>query len=111
LHGIDNPSVWHGNTLTGAEVYGGLFQDTPALYDLVLTNPPFGGKEGRAAQTHFAYKTGSTQVLFLQHVIDSLKPGGDAPWSSMKEFYSARAKVPLFRQSGSCSTNVIFGAL
>jgi type I restriction enzyme M protein len=76
LHGIDNPSVWHGNTLTGAEVYGGLFQDTPALYDLVLTNPPFGGKEGRAAQTHFAYKTGSTQVLFLQHVIDSLKPGG-----------------------------------
>lgn len=76
LHGIDNPSVWHGNTLTGAEVYGGLFQDAPALYDLVLTNPPFGGKEGRAAQTHFAYKTGSTQVLFLQHVIDSLKPGG-----------------------------------
>ena len=76
LHGIDHPSVWHGNTLTGAEVYGGLFQHAPALYDIVLTNPPFGGKEGRAAQTNFAYKTGSTQVLFLQHVIDSLKPGG-----------------------------------
>ena len=76
LHGIDHPCVWHGNTLTGAEVYGGLFQNAPALYDVVLTNPPFGGKEGRAAQTNFAYKTGSTQVLFLQHVIDSLKPGG-----------------------------------
>ena len=39
-------------------------------------NPPFGGKEGREAQTHFAYKTSATQVLFLQHVIDALKPGG-----------------------------------
>ena len=39
-------------------------------------NPPFGGKEGREAQTNFAYKTSSTQVPFLQHVIDALKPGG-----------------------------------
>jgi type I restriction enzyme M protein len=62
--------------LTGAETYGGLFTDTPSLYDIVLTNPPFGGKEGKEAQTRFAYKTGATQVLFLQHVIDSLKPGG-----------------------------------
>jgi type I restriction enzyme M protein len=76
LHGIDRPHLWHGNTLTGQETYGGLFQDAPALYDVVLTNPPFGGKEGKDAQTRFAYKTGATQVLFLQHVIDSLKPGG-----------------------------------
>jgi len=76
LHGIDEPHLWHGNTLTGNEIYGGLFQDAPMLYDIVLTNPPFGGKEGKEAQTKFAYKTGATQVLFLQHVIDSLKPGG-----------------------------------
>ncbi len=76
LHGIDEPHVWHGNTLTGGESYGGLFQDAPALYDVVLTNPPFGGKEGREAQTRFAYKTSATQVLFLQHVIDALRPGG-----------------------------------
>jgi type I restriction enzyme M protein len=76
LHGIDEPHLWHGNTLTGNETYGGLFQDAPALFDVVLTNPPFGGKEGKEAQTRFAYKTGATQVLFLQHVIDSLKPGG-----------------------------------
>lgn len=76
LHGMDEPHVWHGNTLTGAETYGGLFTGAPALYDVVLMNPPFGGKEGKEAQTRFAYKTGATQVLFLQHVIDSLKPGG-----------------------------------
>lgn len=56
--------------------YDGLFLGAPALYDVVLMNPPFGGKEGKEAQTNFAYKTGATQVLFLQHVIDSLKPGG-----------------------------------
>lgn len=76
LHEIDEPRIWHGNTLTGNETYGGLFQDAPSLFDIVLTNPPFGGKEGKEAQTRFAYKTGATQVLFLQHVIDSLKPGG-----------------------------------
>ena len=76
LQEIDAPRIWHGNTLTGLEVYGGLFSSAPALFDVVLTNPPFGGKEGKDAQTRFAYKTGATQVLFLQHVIDSLKSGG-----------------------------------
>jgi len=76
LHGIDHPHLWHGNTLTGQESYGGLFEGAPALFDVILTNPPFGGKEGQDAQTRFDYKTGATQVLFLQHVLKSLKPGG-----------------------------------
>ena len=76
LHGIDEPHIWHGNTLTGQETYGGLFEGAPALYDVILMNPPFGGKEGRDAKTQFAYKTGSTGVLFLQYIIDQLKSGG-----------------------------------
>jgi type I restriction enzyme M protein len=76
LHGIDQPNIWHGNTLTGGETYGGLFQNAPAQYNVILTNPPFGGKEGKEAQTGFAYKTGATQMLFLQHVIEKLAPGG-----------------------------------
>jgi type I restriction enzyme M protein len=76
LHGIEQPSIWHGNTLTGNEVFGGLFNRAPVNFDIVLTNPPFGGKEGKEAQTNFAYKTGATQVLFLQHIIDNLKRGG-----------------------------------
>jgi type I restriction enzyme M protein len=76
LHGIDKPNLWHGNTLTGRQDYGGLFDGAPALFDVILTNPPFGGKEGKEAQTHFDYKTSSTQVLFLQHVIRNLRPGG-----------------------------------
>ena len=78
LHDIDEPHLWHGNTLTGAETYGGLFQGAPELHDVILMNPPFGGKEGKDAQTGFDFKTGATEVLFLQHVIRSLKPGGRA---------------------------------
>ncbi|MDP2895062.1 MAG: N-6 DNA methylase [bacterium] len=76
LHGIEKPSLWHGNTLTGRETYGGLFEHAPQTFDVILTNPPFGGKEGKEAQTNFDYKTGATQVLFLQHVIRSLREGG-----------------------------------
>jgi type I restriction enzyme M protein len=76
LHGIDEPHLWHGNTLTGSETYGGLYQNAPALFDVVMTNPPFGGKEGKEAQTQFPYKTRATQVLFLQYVVNSLKSGG-----------------------------------
>jgi type I restriction enzyme M protein len=39
-------------------------------------NPPFGGKEGVAAQINFEYKTGATQVLFLQLAIKSLADSG-----------------------------------
>jgi type I restriction enzyme M protein len=76
LHGIDQPNIWHGNTLTGGVTYDGLYANAPDQFDVVMTNPPFGGKEGKEAQTRFAFKTGATQVLFLQHVIDSLKPTG-----------------------------------
>ena len=78
LHGIDLPNIWHGNTLTRSESYGGLFQGAPDLFDVILMNPPFGGREGAEARTRYAYKTGSTQVLFLQEVFDSLKTGGRA---------------------------------
>ena len=44
LHGLDEPHIWHGNTLTGTETYGGLFQGAPPLYDVILMNPPLTGE-------------------------------------------------------------------
>jgi type I restriction enzyme M protein len=76
LHGIDFPHLWHGNSLTGEASYDGLFQDAPPLFDVILTNPPFGGKEGLEAQKNFAFQTRATQVLFLQHIIDLLETNG-----------------------------------
>ena len=76
LHGIDQPNLWHGNTLTGRATYDALFEQAPANFDYILTNPPFGGKEGKDAQKNFAFETGSTQVLFLQDILSELAPQG-----------------------------------
>jgi type I restriction enzyme M protein len=76
LHGIDTPNLWHGNTLSGAVINGELFKGAPEQYNILLTNVPFGGKEGEAARQRFDFKTGSTSVLFLQHIIGALKQDG-----------------------------------
>ena len=76
LHGVNRPHIWHGNTLTGGATYDGLWRDIPSQFDIVVTNPPFGGKEGKEAQSQFNYRTTSTQVLFLQHILSCLRPGG-----------------------------------
>jgi type I restriction enzyme M protein len=76
LHGIDEPHLWHGNTLTREEIYSGLYQNAPGQFDVIVTNPPFGGKEGEDAQTRFPFKSRATEVLFLQDVMETLKTGG-----------------------------------
>lgn len=76
LHGVDEPHLWHGNTLSRQTVYAGLWEGAPERYHVVLTNPPFGGKEGKEAQGPFPFKTRATQVLFVQYVMQILEPGG-----------------------------------
>ncbi|MBD8526234.1 N-6 DNA methylase [Pseudomarimonas arenosa] len=76
LHGIDQPNLWHGNSLTRRATYGALFDKAPKLFDVILTNPPFGGKEGKDAQKNFAFETSATQVLFVQDILAELAPGG-----------------------------------
>lgn len=74
LHGIEAPSVIHTNTLTEnlADV-----QDKDR-FDVILANPPFGGKERKEVQQNFPIRTGETAFLFLQHFIKMLKAGGRA---------------------------------
>ena len=47
-------------------------------YDVILANPPFGGKERAEVQQNFPIKTTATENLFLQHFIKILKAGGKA---------------------------------
>lgn len=72
LHGIDAPNILHTNTL--AENLADLQEKD--RYDIVLANPPFGGKERAEVQHNFPIKTGETAFLFLQHFIKILKAGG-----------------------------------
>lgn len=76
LHGIDQPNLWHGNTLTRRATYGALFENAPKSFEVVLTNPPFGGKEGKDAQKNFDFETSSTQVLFVQDILTELASDG-----------------------------------
>ncbi|WP_150109961.1 type I restriction-modification system subunit M/S [Crystallibacter crystallopoietes] len=45
-------------------------------FDIVLTNPPFGGKENPQVQQNFPTKSSATEVLALQHIVASLKNDG-----------------------------------
>ena len=74
LHGVPAPNIVHMNTL--AENVADL--QAKDRFDIVLANPPFGGKERKEIQQNFAIKTGETAFLFLQHFIKRLKPGGRA---------------------------------
>lgn len=74
LHGIDAPNILHTNTL--AENLGDVREKD--RYDIILANPPFGGKERKEIQQNFPIKTGETAFLFLQHFIKYLRAGGRA---------------------------------
>ena len=41
---------------------------------MILTNPPFGGIEGRHIQANFPVPSSATELLFLQHIMKKLKP-------------------------------------
>ena len=74
LHGVEAPNIIHTNTL--AENLTDIQERD--RYDVVLANPPFGGKERVEVQQNFPIKTGETAFLFLQHFIKILKAGGKA---------------------------------
>ena len=74
LHGIDAPNIIHINTLT--ENLSDIQEKN--RFEVILANPPFGGKERKEVQQNFPIKTGETAFLFLQHFIKMLKSGGRA---------------------------------
>jgi type I restriction enzyme M protein len=74
LHGIDAPNIVHTNTL-GENIADIQEKDR---FDIVLANPPFGGKERSEVQQNFPIKTGETAYLFLQHFMKILRAGGSA---------------------------------
>jgi type I restriction enzyme M protein len=72
LHGIEAPNIIHTNTLS--ENLDDIQEKD--RYDIVVANPPFGGKERSEVQQNFPVKTSETAFLFLQHFIKILKAGG-----------------------------------
>ncbi len=96
LHGIEAPHIYHTNTL--AENLSDIQEKD--RYDVILANPPFGGKERKEVQQNFPIRTGETAFLFLQHFIKSLKAGGRAAIVIKNTFLSNsdNASVSLRRE-------------
>ena len=74
LHGVEAPNIVHINTL--AENLADVQERD--RFDVILANPPFGGRERKEVQQNFPIKTGETAFLFLQHFIKRLRAGGRA---------------------------------
>lgn len=74
LHGIDYPRIEKKNTLQDdiRQI------DDRDKYNIILANPPFGGKEQELIQKNFPVESNATELLFLQHMEKSLKNNGRA---------------------------------
>jgi len=106
LHGIEAPNIVHTNTL--AENLADIQEKD--RYNVILANPPFGGKERAEVQQNFPIKTGETASLFLQHFIKILKAGGRAAVVIKNTFLSNtdNASVALRKELlGSCNLHTV----
>jgi type I restriction enzyme M protein len=106
LHGIEAPNIMHTNTL--AENLADIQEKD--RYDIILANPPFGGKERKEIQQNFPIKTGETAFLFLQHFMRKLRAGGRAAIVIKNTFLSNtdNASVSLRRELlESCNLHTI----
>ncbi len=76
LNGVEEPDfVRHDNTLARPLVSW----TRDERVDIILTNPPFGGKEEDGIESNFpTFRTRETADLFLALIIRLLKPGGRA---------------------------------
>jgi type I restriction enzyme M protein len=74
LHGLEESEIKRKDTIAGAED-----EEDLRRYDVVMTNPPFAGKvDKERIKKSLPVKSTKTQILFLGHVIDALKPNGRA---------------------------------
>lgn len=72
LHEISSPNIIKTNTLSKK-----ITDITESQrYEVILANPPFGGKEKEQIQENFPIKSNATELLFLQHILKSLKNNG-----------------------------------
>jgi type I restriction enzyme M protein len=72
LHGVRVPDIRRRNTLAEN------LKNVSERFDIVLTNPPFGGKENAQIQVNFPVKSNATELLAVEHIIKKLKPSNKA---------------------------------
>ncbi|WP_161564036.1 type I restriction-modification system subunit M [Cupriavidus lacunae] len=74
LHGIEGANLELANTL---EVHSQNVAEKDK-FQVILANPPYGGKMAQELQTNFRVRSSATECLFLQHIMANLNKGGRA---------------------------------
>lgn len=74
LHGIEGANLELTNTL---EVHSQNVGEK-TKYEVILSNPPYGGKMAQEMQTNFRVRSSATECLFVQHIMANLAKGGRA---------------------------------
>lgn len=74
LHDVHEPNLELLNTL---ETHSNNVPEDKK-YSVILANPPYGGRLAQQLQTNFTVRSGSTEVLFLQHLMKTLARRGRA---------------------------------
>lgn len=72
LHGLESPHIIKINTFA---------EDLTSIpekdrYEIILTNPPFGGVEGKELLKSFPIKSSDTELLALYYIMKKVKTGG-----------------------------------
>lgn len=92
IHGITTPNVRHSDALK--EDLRKISNDD--RYDIILSNPPFGGKYKPPIPKYFPVESVDTSLLFIQHIMELLSKQGRAAVIMPVRF--------LWEESTSCST-------
>lgn len=76
LHDVENPMIFRGNTLEAE--YKEKEYETAEQFDVILMNPPFGGKERDSIRANFParLRSADTADLFLNVIMLRLKENG-----------------------------------
>ena len=74
FNGIKSPNIVRANTLSKNVME---IQEKDRV-DIILANPPFGGKENESVQMNCPIKTSASENMFMQYFIKNLKQGGRA---------------------------------
>lgn len=72
LHGVFSSNLTRRNTL-GDDIRKFTEKDR---FNVILTNPPFGGTEHDSVTSNFRYPSKATSITFLQHIMAKVKRGG-----------------------------------
>ncbi|WP_368499991.1 N-6 DNA methylase [Herbiconiux sp. A18JL235] len=94
LHGVTEPDIKRRNSLE-RDIRTISSDD---LVDVVLTNPPFGGSEHPQVQRNFPIRSSSTQLLFMQLNLATLRPQGRMGVVLPESFLSNGDSFAVFRK-------------